>query len=236
MYTINLINKAYIESYDFNKNGYWSQPIPNDEIDYDLIESNKCVKLFDQNGYDLCPLEKEYAKYNDNPLNHLERDVYPSLICHRNEKHYSLQKEWYIQADTLKGCVLNHSMLLERKGYSGDALKQLRKFAERNPLIYKVVNITPKWGLDFSLDYVDETGESFEVLHHEFDCFSPEEAQAMRIRMDSIIETTDFESKAKELIERKMEWVYLEFFEQSDWKCNFFHIPKERFKMICWQN
>ena len=35
--------------------------------------------------------------------------------------------------------------------------------------------------------------------------------------------------------ERKEEWHSLGFFEQSDWKTNFFGIDKERFKMVLWK-
>jgi hypothetical protein len=45
----------------------------------------------------------------------------------------------------------------------------------------------------------------------------------------------DWEAAAKELLRRKQEWHDLDFFTQSDYKCAFFGLPSERFKMVAWQ-
>ena len=39
----------------------------------------------------------------------------------------------------------------------------------------------------------------------------------------------------KEELAHKNQWHHLDFFAQSDWKCNFFGIQRERFKMVIWQ-
>lgn len=219
----------------FDKNGYWTEAIHKDYIDYDLFESNKAVKLFDHNGYDLCPVELEYLKVNES---------IHKLIKHRNEKHFSMQSHWYIQSENkLSGYVLNHSMILQRYGYAGEALEQLKKLSQRNPLLQKVINITPKWGIDFSLDYVynfdskqNYAPECFEIFHYEHDSFDYKTAEKMKYKLETVIETTDFDKVAKDLIEKKKEWMNLEFFEQSAWKCSYFGVPNERFKMVVWQS
>jgi hypothetical protein len=50
-----------------------------------------------------------------------------------------------------------------------------------------------------------------------------------------MIHTTDFDTAAMDLKARKKDWINLEFFEQSNWKCNYFGVPNERFKMVIWQ-
>ena len=47
----------------------------------------------------------------------------------------------------------------------------LTDWAKKNNLIYKLIAIRPKWGLDFSIDYVDNEGNAFEIFHWEFDGF-----------------------------------------------------------------
>lgn len=218
-------NNDLINTYPlFNENPYWENPIPKEHLDYDFLESNKVVNLLDQNGYDLSPIEIEYAKYNHTPL-----------TVHRNSKHYSIQDSWFTQPPKLEGYVLNHSMILERKGYSGEALTQLQSLVKRNPLLYKVINIVPKYGTDFSLDYVDRDGECFEILHHEYDSFNCLEAQKIKYQVERVVESMDFNIVVKNLISRKSEWVNLEFFDQSDWKCEYFGLPSERFKNVLWK-
>jgi hypothetical protein len=58
--------------------------------------------------------------------------------------------------------------------------------------------------------------------------------EEVKQKVEKIIEETDWNEAVKELLLRKPEWENLGFFEQSDWKCNFFGIPKERFKMVIW--
>jgi hypothetical protein len=215
------MNDLQISHTIFNPNGFWSKPIQN--VDLSWIKSQGPTYLFDQNGYDLCPLEQLYAKENDVPL-----------VVHRSEKHLTLQQPWFSQEEKLSGCVLNHSMIFERKGYTGTALQQLDEWIKLNPLIQKVKHIEPKWGIDFSLDYVDEK-ECFEVLHFEYDGFSVQEVLDVKQMFENKINKLDFDKVVKDLIDKKEEWINLEFFEQSEWKCKYFGIPNERFKMVVWQ-
>lgn len=206
-----------------------SEPFYTLPIDSNLIINEfpgpEYVHLFDHNGYDLTEIEKLYAHTNGF-----------DGTSHRGEHHYSLKKEWFSQQLKLSGTVLNHCALFERKGFSGDALSQIKNWALSNPLLYKVINITPKWGIDFSMDYVGNDGEVFEVFHYEWDSFSYEDAIKSKQSLEELIEKTDWDIAAAQLKQRKKEWINLEFFSQSNWKCSFFGMPSERFKMVTWQN
>lgn len=199
-------------------NGYWSAPIAK----LVFLPTPDDIALFDQNGYDLTELEKHYASSNcAGPDSHR---------CHRT----ALKQPWFTQSPKVEGAVLNHSLLFERKGYEGAALDQLTQWANSLPLLYKLIAMRPKWGLDFSMDYVDRSGNAFELLHWEYDGFSYEEISAVKAEVEPILLSINWDDAAKDLIKYKAEWHTLDFFEQSDWKCKFFGIPKERFKMVIW--
>lgn len=203
----------------FDPNGYWDKPISK----LVFLPTAEDLALFDQNGYDLTELEKHFASSNcAGPDSHR---------CHRT----ALKKPWFEQSYAIEGPVLNHSLLFERKAYTGDALEQLKMWSNKLPLIHKLLAMRPKWGLDFSMDYVDREGNAFEILHWEWDCFSYEEIAAVKAKIEPILLGIDWNQAAKDLIKYKDNWHSLNFFDQSDWKCNFFGIPKEQFKMVIWQ-
>lgn len=181
------------------------------------------VALFDQNGYDLTGIEKHFAMSN-------HASVYP----HRSHRT-ALKQDWFTQAHKVEGAVLNHSLLFERKAYAGAALEQLQHWAKELPLLHKIIAMRPKWGLDFSMDYVDSAGNAFEVLHWEWDSFDYEEIAVIKQTIEPILLSIDWQDAAQQILKHKDQWHHLDFFAQSDWKCNYFNVPKERFKMVCWK-
>lgn len=210
----------------FDETELWTNPVQEHLLLDDFMRTSECVKSFDQNGYDLCLLEQLYAQTNMNP----------EIKCTQYRGfRTSIHKPWFKQNEKLSGYVLNHSMLLERKGYGGEALKQLIKYAKYNPLIYKLINYKTKWGLDLSIDYVDESGECFEVFHYEYDSFDINKINKIKENVEQLVSNTNFDEVVRDLKNKKSEWFNLEFFAQSEWKTNYFNLEPERFKMIGWQ-
>lgn len=206
---------------------------PNPYVEYDteynsifelISEWGMPVELFDQNGYDLTNAERAF--YHSNNLN---------VTQHRNITHNALKYSWYEEAiESRSGVHLNHCLLFERKGFAGDARKQLMAWARDYPLLHKLLHIRPKWGFDLSIDYADEN-HSFEVFHYEYDGFDYNEIVEHQRRVEKIIDSYDWDYAAKGLIARKEEWHSLDFFGQSDWKCKYFGLPSERFKEVIWE-
>jgi hypothetical protein len=213
------MSNVIITDSKFDANGYWDKPV--EKIVY--LPTAEDVALFDQNGYDLTDLEKHYAYSNWNkPKKHRE---------HRT----ALKQSWFVQDYTVEGAVLNHSLLFERKGYTGAALEELQYWARSLPLIHKVIALRPKWGLDFSMDWADTNGNAFEVLHWEWDSFNYEEICAVKETIEPILLAMDWQDAGQNILAKKDQWYHLDFFGQSRWKCEYFGIPEERFKMVAWK-
>ena len=203
----------------FNPDPYFRSPIFQESI-----PSTEQTELFDQNGYDLTPLERLYAEVNGQ-----------AGRWHR-PNHYALKRDWFVdEENSVTGAHINHALLFERKGYAGAALAQLEGWARHNNLIYKIIKMRPKWGMDISVDYVDGDGHVFELLHWEYDGFDCQEITSKKIEIEKFLLCVDWDGSAGEMIQRKSEWHHLGFFEQSAWKTKFFGIEKERFKMVLWQ-
>lgn len=153
----------------FNPNGYWHSPVAK----LTFLPTHEDIDLFDQNGYDLTQLEQHYASSNE-----------ADFAAHR--KHIAaLKKAWFVQDKIyVEGAVLNHSLLFERKAYAGPALEQLRHWSKELPLLHKIIAMRPKWGLDFSMDYVDREGNAFELLHWEWDSFDYDEIQSVKNQVE----------------------------------------------------
>jgi hypothetical protein len=202
---------------EFYPNVNWSVPCESKEVPGPCM-----VELFDQNGYRLTHLEVLYGESN-----------HQLSVAHRKEM--TIKKDWFIQEEKSTGAVLNHAALFERKGYEGDALNQLKAWAKINNTLYKLIRYRSKWGIDFSMDYTDPDGNALEVLHYEYDGFDYTEIQEMKLKLEPLILTTDWEFAAKKLLHQKDKWHHLDFFAQSDYKCAFFGLGSERFKMVAWE-
>jgi hypothetical protein len=202
----------------FNPKPYWDIPLDSQKpLPYVVPD------LFDQNGYDLCLTEQLFADKN------LQKGS-----SHRSHR-VAIRSNWFDQDYRNEGVVLNHALLFERKGYAGAAREQLQGWAKTYPAYYKLLNIKPKWGLDFSMDYYDSQGNTLEVLHWEYDGFDHDEINEVKEKMEPILLSIDWDDGAKQLIKNKDEWYHLDFFRQSDYKCNYFGICHERWKMVVWE-
>jgi len=211
------MKKILATSNEFNSNPYWYNSLSDEAV---LLDEN-ALHLFDQNGYHLTQVEQAYAMANN-----------CETVMRRHEN--VIRQNWITMTGFRVGSHFNHSDLFERKAYAGDALEQLRKIAHLNPMLWKVIRMKPKWGIDISIDYVDFEGNVFEVFHYEWDGFEHEAVAEKKEEIQSLILNTDWDNAAHVLMERWDEWSHLDFFEQSRWKTNFFGVSPEKFKNIIW--
>lgn len=200
-----------------SQQGYMSERVP------DYIPKISDVDLFDQNGYDLTVLEQYFVESNN-------------IIFKRHRPHrQAIKYDWFTSPKLIEGAHVNHALLFERKGFCERAKDQLLNWCTSIPLFYKVLKIRPKWGIDISIDYCDGEGNVFEVLHFEYDGFDYNEINDRKQKYEQLFLTIDWDDAAKKLLARKDQWHDLDFFSQSEYKCKFFGIENEKFKMVLWE-
>jgi hypothetical protein len=188
--------------------------------DVQVLKDPNCVDLFDQNGYHLTKAEQVF----------LIRNGYEP-ITRRHED--CLRHDW-ITWDKREGAHINHCDLFERKGFKSNALEQLIYVAqEHNPMLWKLVKMKPKWGIDISIDYVSEDAV-FEVFHYEWDAFDYNEVIEKKEEIEQFVTKQDWDDIAITLWNKKNEWIDLDFFEQTKWRTDFFGLSPEKFKNVIW--
>lgn len=190
--------------------------------DIEILKDSNSVDLFDQNGYHLTKAEQAFLIPNDyQPIERRHEDC--------------LRYDWLVW-DKREGAHINHSDLFERKGFQGQALEQLHQVAETyNPMLYKLIKMKPKWGIDISIDYVSK-GAVFEVFHYEWDSFEYELVMQKKEEIEQFVVNTDWDAIALDLWKIKDTWFNLEFFDQSKWRTDYFNLTPEKFKNVIWDN
>lgn len=200
-----------------HKEGYFVDPIFNTEV----LKDPNCVDLFDQNGYHLTKAEQAFLPHNGyKPIERRHEDC--------------LRYDWFTW-DKRTGAHINHSDLFERKGFGSIAKEQLEAFAEFNPMLYKLIKMKPKWGIDISIDYVSRDAV-FEVFHYEWDSFEYDAVIQKKGEIEEFILSKDWDKEAKKLWDIKDEWYDLDFFEQTQWRTDYFELSPEKFKNVIWDS
>lgn len=189
----------------FDPNPYLTKP-----IDCRLLETLR-FDHFDKDGYEVPTV--------------LERMFYEAQGIELNNEiqyHIAPVQEWYTDTESSERfLVLDHCMLLTRYALAGEAREQVERVECQRPILNKLLGIKPKWGIDFSLDYIDH-GLVMEVIHIEQDFDNIDEAIAAKERLEHIIETTDWYDGAASLWRKKDEWMNLSSDDHSDYKAQYF--------------
>ena len=190
--------------------------------DIEVLKNNNSVDLFDQNGYHLTKAEQAFLVCNGyRPFERRHEDC--------------LRYDW-LTWDKKEGAHINHSDLFERKGFASVAKEQLEYIAqEYNPMLYKLVKMKPKWGIDISIDYVSKDAV-FEVFHYEWDSFEYDAVIEKKLEIEEFILKLDWDDVAKSLWKIRDQWYDLNFFEQTQWRTDYFGLSPEKFKNVIWSN
>lgn len=178
-------------------------------VSYDVIKP-EYIQYFDNDGFELSYLEQEYYRENGVKLNNILN-------------HSCDQREW------IKGGVGNlnvdHSMILQRWSFVGEAKKQLEAKRNEFPQLNKYLNMVPKWGLDFALEYYKD--DTFvEVFHIETDYRDYNEAVEAKEWFEVKLLQTDWEQFVKSLILNRDKWEHLPAMQQNDWKATYWGLNK----------
>jgi len=189
---------------------FTKNPLLTTPIEYEKLLTVP-LQDFDKDGYEIdTPLELEHYVLNN------------VQVHNKIQFHHSTGKQWYIDRDNSEdGVVLDHTQLLTRWAYAGEARENIIRAAEIRPVLNKLLVIKPKWGIDFSLDYVTRDW-CMELFHIEKDATSYNEAMENKARAEEIIENTDWDAAVADIIQRKEEWYNLCSDDQSDWKARYF--------------
>ena len=188
----------------------------------DVLKDRNSVDLFDQNGYHLTKAEQAF----------LVRNGYEPV----ERRHEDCMRSDWILWDKKDKAHINHSDIFERKGFSDQALEQLHAVAESsNPMLYKLIKMKPKWGIDISIDYVSPDAV-FEVFHYEWDAFEYDAVMEKKQEIEQFVIHKDWDDIAQVLWNRRNEWYYLDFFEQTQWRTDFFGLSPEKFKNVIWKD
>lgn len=168
------------------------------------------IKYFDNDGFELSFLEQEYYRENKVPLTHILN-------------HAADQQDWITGGD--ENFSIDHCMLTQRWQFVGEAKDQLEEKKNLFPQLNKYLNLVPKWGLDFALEYYKDDIH-IEVIHFEKDYRNFYEAVAAKERLEELVLSTDWDDFVFRLLKKKDVWEQFNGMSQNDWKATFWGMER----------
>lgn len=176
-----------------------------------LIDSS-LTEFFDKDGYEITLLEKLY--YESQGFRVVPYTAY----------HPGLFEQW-IEFDH-PNLKVDHSCAMYRCSFDGDALDQLQRYRPQNYRLGWLADVKHKWGLDFNLDYCDET-RSLEVIHVEADAPTLDLILEEQYIIEQLVKNTDWVDAANQVWNLREEWMNLKgWYAQAHWKAKYFGLAR----------
>ena len=169
----------------------------------------KDFQYYDKDGFELNQAEQKFYSAMCYPIN------FPIL------NHNCWQEPWFELERSDQGLILDHSMFLCRCSYERDAEEQLKELRPAIPLADYLLRTKRKWGFDFALDAVTDTGTVYEVLHVEYDHYDYEDFKNRMILFEYTVRHTDWHDAALRIWQQREQWQDLVGFEQNHWKADY---------------
>ena len=150
-------------------------------------------------------------------LNRIEQLYYTANGIH-TEECLSVNAAHYIWATVNHpNYILDHSMVLTRCCYAGQALEQLKEHSQQFPYLRKYLTMKPKWGFDFALEYFDDD-VYMELLHFERDFNNLDNAKREKSKIEQKLQSTDWAAFTLYIKRTRAEWSTFSGMNQNNWK------------------
>lgn len=172
--------------YQIPSHPYISKPIE----DASIFENIKVPEFFDRFGYELTFIESKLHETNS-VLGHV-------LVPGSPTDAAACIQDWMCQEENHPHLFLDHCHVNVRYAYEGEALEQIKCFSQKHPRLVKLLNLTPKYMVDFCLDYIVD-GRVYELIHIEHDFHDYELYMSHLDLMETLIQSTDWEQAYKDL-------------------------------------
>lgn len=179
----------------------------------DLVCDRLCLDLhredflyYDKDGFELNRAEQKYYRIMGFKLDQCLN-------------HNAYTKNWYVSQDPK--LIVDHSLILYRCEYVGDARKQLAVLKPCVPQASLLEQTRAKWGFDFALDSTDSKNNIYEVLHIEYDTNFFDKFEQELNTVQEKIDSIDWLDAAERILTHRGQWQTLRGFEQNNWKARY---------------
>lgn len=196
------------------KDAYLTEPIANEDLLFECALDN-----WDREGFELLPIEQEYYRASGIALT--QKDVIAKESGAGDHWKASIQK-WFVQTESHPNIFIDHSYVCVGYELAGAAREQVYNAAKRRPELNKFLYTRRKYGTDFCIDWIDESGVT-EIVHFEWDFLAKDYAGL--VEHYSLVErkilNTDWPRLAKHIMDQRSCWEQLDSDGQGDFKAKY---------------
>ena len=130
-----------------------------------------------------------------------------------------------IQIEQHPNLFLDHAHVNVRYAYEGELKEQIEKHAQKNPRLYKLLNIKPKYMVDFCLDWIQDS-RVMELIHIEHDFREYDQCISHLKIMEDLIQSTNWAKAYEELQDFFMNEYTFDEYAQARRKAEYYGLHK----------